>query len=39
MSWGEYKRLRLLGLSREEIECGLFRTGPWFTSIKGCGDE
>ena len=39
MSWGEYKRLRLLGLSRDEVECYLFRACPWAWSVVGCGDE
>ena len=40
MSWGEYRRLRMVcRLSRAEIECGLYRTGPWFESVGGVGDE
>ena len=40
MSWGKYLRLRLVcRLSCEEIACGLCRTGPWFESVGGVGDE
>ena len=35
MSWFEFCRLRVLGLSCEEIVCGLYRTGPWFVSFTG----
>lgn len=40
MSWAEYRRLRLVCLlSRAEIECGLYRTGPWFASVSGVVGE
>ncbi|MEZ0137339.1 MAG: hypothetical protein AB9Q22_10085 [Candidatus Reddybacter sp.] len=33
MSWFARWRLRVMGVSWAEIQCGMCRTGPWFESV------